>query len=268
MRAIHVLTGLVLLAIGLTGCATDSGPNTQAPNARFTYTVEGQTVTFTDASIGASTYGWNFGDGNISTEASPKHTYEAGGNFLVELTVSNAAGEDNAAEFVEIEEPFDASNLEGSWKMLEEAGSLAVGPTEGSEEWWSIPADDITIRACYFDDTYTFNADGGFAIDMGDETILEEWQADTFECGSPVAPHDGTASYTYEVTEKTITIIGEGGFIGLPKVGNEGELPDVGVPTEITYKVADFLDDGTTRSMTLSIEAGSGVFWTFKLVSP
>ena len=43
---------------------------------------------------------------------------------------------------------------------------------------------------------------------------------------------------------------------------NAGQLPDVDVPESVTYSVT--LDG---NMMTVVIEAGTGLFWTFKLVS-
>ena len=83
-------------------------------------------------------------------------------------------------------------------------------------------------------------------------------------CGTPVAPYDGTASatYTYNESAGTITINGTGAYIGLPKANNEGELPNVAVPSTITYNVS--LENSTT--MNVHIESGAGVFWQYKLV--
>ena len=44
---------------------------------------------FTDASIGADEWNWNFGDGATSTVTSPVHTYAATGNYTVTLLVRN-----------------------------------------------------------------------------------------------------------------------------------------------------------------------------------
>ena len=50
-------------------------------------------VTFTDTSLGDITgWLWNFGDGNISVEQNPMHTYQKQGNYSVSLTVSGPAG--------------------------------------------------------------------------------------------------------------------------------------------------------------------------------
>jgi gliding motility-associated-like protein len=44
---------------------------------------------FTDLSLGANEWYWNFGDGNNSTQQNPVHTYSAVGNYTVSLTVKN-----------------------------------------------------------------------------------------------------------------------------------------------------------------------------------
>lgn len=47
------------------------------------------TVYFTDLSSNTSSWAWNFGDGNTSTDQSPSHTYITGGLFTVSLTAYN-----------------------------------------------------------------------------------------------------------------------------------------------------------------------------------
>ncbi len=51
------------------------------------------TVSFTDQSSGNPTsWNWNFGDGNTSTERNPSHTFTAPGDYTIKLTVSDACG--------------------------------------------------------------------------------------------------------------------------------------------------------------------------------
>lgn len=50
-------------------------------------------ATFTNTSVGASTYAWDFGDGNTSTSTSPVHEYSAAGTYTVTLTATNGACE-------------------------------------------------------------------------------------------------------------------------------------------------------------------------------
>lgn len=48
---------------------------------------------FTDQSINAMSYFWDFGDGATSTEQNPNHAYEMPGTYTVCLTVTNECGE-------------------------------------------------------------------------------------------------------------------------------------------------------------------------------
>lgn len=50
------------------------------------------TVNFTNTAVGATSYLWDFGDGNTSTAANPAHTYTSFGNYTVRLTVVNNLG--------------------------------------------------------------------------------------------------------------------------------------------------------------------------------
>lgn len=163
-------------------------------------------------------------------------------------------------------EPAPASGLEGSWKLAPEEGALKVGPSPGSGEWWSSDAQVVIDRACFFDDEYILNVDGTFENVQQGETWIEPWQGmDPEACGVPVAPHDGSAAATflYDANANTLKVSGTGAYIGLPKANNAGELPNVPVPESITYSIE--LKDNNNR-MTVMIEAGSGVFWTYELV--
>ncbi|MCX6278758.1 MAG: PKD domain-containing protein, partial [Bacteroidetes bacterium] len=67
------------------------------PVANFTNTSACQSypVTFSDASTPAPailSHSWNFGDGGVSTLASPQHIFTSYGNFLVTLTVTDTNG--------------------------------------------------------------------------------------------------------------------------------------------------------------------------------
>jgi len=59
------------------------------PTAGFTLTVNGTTATFNNVSTNATSYFWNFGDGAISTLASPMHIYTSEGSFTATLSAWN-----------------------------------------------------------------------------------------------------------------------------------------------------------------------------------
>jgi len=160
------------------------------------------------------------------------------------------------------------AQLEGSWRISPEVGALKFGPEPGSDLWYINDPQTLIDRACFFEDTYVFNMDGSFHNLLGSETWIEEFQgASTLgQCDVPVFPHDGTAdaTYVYDDIAGTVTLNGQGAFLGLAVANNEGNLTDLtNVPQSITYDVV-LLDNNSV--MTLSIESGTGLFWTFKLI--
>ena len=65
----------------------------EAPTANFTYAINNLTVNFTDLSNDTDgnivNWTWDFGDGNISYEQNPMHTYATAGTYNVTLTVTD-----------------------------------------------------------------------------------------------------------------------------------------------------------------------------------
>ncbi|MBX2875723.1 MAG: PKD domain-containing protein, partial [Saprospiraceae bacterium] len=57
-----------------------------SPIATFTPNQNGNDFTFTNTSQNASSYNWEFGDGAMSSEVSPTHTYPQAGEYTVVLT--------------------------------------------------------------------------------------------------------------------------------------------------------------------------------------
>ena len=55
----------------------------------------GQTVTFTDVSVNATHWQWDFGDGSSSTDQNPTYVYNTSGTFTVKLTATNGIGSDD-----------------------------------------------------------------------------------------------------------------------------------------------------------------------------
>ena len=119
-------------------------------------------------------------------------------------------------------------------------------------------------RPCWFDDVYEFTASGAFLNEHGEETFLEDWQGVNFQCGTPVAPHDGSASATYVLDEsaQTIKLIGRGAYIGLPKAVNGAELKSpANAPESVTYQI-DVLEEDR---LVIYVQAGGNTHWTFRL---
>jgi len=76
------------------GSAVNAAPRAQFFARSFSGTLP-RTANFYDQSKGSVTsWLWNFGDGQTSTEQNPVHTYTTGGSFAVSLTVSGPDGSD------------------------------------------------------------------------------------------------------------------------------------------------------------------------------
>ncbi|NUQ22523.1 MAG: VCBS repeat-containing protein [Saprospiraceae bacterium] len=62
------------------------------PVPSFEVAVQDSTVVFSNLSLWATEYFWDFGDGETSTDATPTHAYAVPGEYEVTLTVTNACG--------------------------------------------------------------------------------------------------------------------------------------------------------------------------------
>lgn len=74
------------------------------PGANFQYSpptaeLMAATIHFTDSSVGAVSWEWDFGDGTSSTEQHPVHNYTAAGTYTVTLTVTNEFGCEAVVEY-------------------------------------------------------------------------------------------------------------------------------------------------------------------------
>lgn len=97
---------LIALAIGFTSCEKDDAPPTVKAQfeASSLAVAINETISFTNYSIGATSYEWNFGNGETSTEENPKHVYTSGGVYEVKLYAENAGVKDSIKKVVTVSE--------------------------------------------------------------------------------------------------------------------------------------------------------------------
>ena len=78
---------------GSSGGTTPGGGTATTPTADFAYTpVPPFTFKFTNLSTGASSYKWDFGDGETSKAKEPEHTFAQTGMYDVTLTAKSSSG--------------------------------------------------------------------------------------------------------------------------------------------------------------------------------
>lgn len=90
-RIIPITLGVTLILIS--GCSKDPLASFQCPDE---VGIE-NTVNFQNTSENASTFNWDFGDGNVSAEVNPSHIYREHGVFTILLVATNKDGSDETS---------------------------------------------------------------------------------------------------------------------------------------------------------------------------
>jgi PKD repeat protein len=290
------------MMVGLlaSSCSDDDGDTpdpVEDPIASFQFEVDDTNfleVTFTNFSQNATSYSWDFGDGSAaSTDESPVYTYAAAGDYTVTLTASNADGATSTkSENLTITDPNAAltllSGLESkSWKLLRDGAAIGIGPSYAEFTSWFANENDGS-RPCFYDDEFTFTRAGGFEFDdagtfwgesnvYGSETDKNALFETCFEATVENLTIDGvdksawlsstSHSYDYDPTAGTITLTGLGAWMGLIKLGTNG---DVDTPQETTTFNALLADGGETGVDTLDVwwvHADGANYWRARYVS-
>ncbi len=297
----NLLTQAALLLVALSiltmpSCKKDDDdPDPENPIASFQFAISETNfleVIFTNFSQHATSYSWNFGDGNTSTEESPTHVYAEAGNYNVVLTAANSAGTSaNYSQSIEITDPDQAIVLlagetSKTWKLFREGISMSFGSSIDDQTWWA-GLENNGARPCLYYHEFTFHRDGKYAFDdkgsfWGEYGV---WGAVEGYDDSPLygtcfeaipenmvnaAGEDvsawlsGEHSFTYNPSAGTVTLEGLGAWIGIPKLGTNGESR-VPLPT-VTFKVSIIQETGYDL-LKVGFDYGDGGYWPITYVS-
>lgn len=93
-------------------------------NVNFSYSVSGFTVSFTDLSDSATSWVWDFGDGDTSHQQNPVHTYSTAGTYTFCLTVTDPCGVDSSCGSIIVNSIDDKNPL----------NKLVIGPNPTTGE--------------------------------------------------------------------------------------------------------------------------------------
>ena len=201
---------------------------TPAPTAEIFATIDGYTVTFNPTVTDVSTYAWDFGDGESSTEAKPSHTYDVSGTYTVTLLVKGDGGEATAYKDITIAASFlemltgGAAAANGKTWVLSRSVTTGVdggGPVDAAMPV-TLPAyddilDDFGLGDEY-DNEYTFFANGNYAVNpkngnvlagavyaVVNEVLIGE---PAYDIGMGVASYTAAAGATWELHESDLTV--------------------------------------------------------------
>lgn len=264
LRYAMFLAAILSVPLLFNSCEEDDPEPAEDPVASFQYEISEENyleVSFSNFSQNAETYSWAFGDGETSTEENPVHTYAEAGNYDVVLSAVNADGVSaDFSQTIEIKDPNSAivllaGEISKTWKLYRNETSMGVGPdAAGARSWWSLENDGS--RPCVYQHEFTFNRDGSFLFDhngifWGEEAVFGEGLAAT--CFEAVASNmvnsegadvsawlEPTHAFEYEPSTNTVTLNGNGAWMGLPQLGTNGESIVPEASKSFTISIEEF----------------------------
>lgn len=200
---------LMLLAVSLvfiTGCKKDDDDEPRAPVASFEFEINELTATFTNSSLYATSYEWDFGDGaGTSTDKDPSYTFADGGEYAVTLTVSGEGGTNNHTENITVVNPEAPNHIENgtfddesAWTIIQHNGnttgtvSIAEGVAVFNEgiqlaDWVNDPHVGINQAVTVEAGDYQLN------LDITTNGISDVWFEVWVGTSEPVAGNDYNA---------------------------------------------------------------------------
>jgi PKD repeat protein len=179
------------------------GPPTADFSATPTSGPASLAVQFTDTSTGSPTsWSWDFGDGNSSTQQSPMHTYAAVGTYTVALTATNTAGSatETKSNFIEVFTPvvagFTPSVTSGTVSFPVTFTNTSTGATSYV---WDFGDGSATVTT--ESPTHTYTSSGTFTA-----TLTSTGPGGTDSTTETITANGVvTASFTVTISAATVT---------------------------------------------------------------
>jgi len=292
--------GIFLLGvIVISSCKKDDPEPTANPVATFQSEVSADNfleVTFSNYSQNADSYAWDFGDGNVSTEENPVHTYAEEGTYTISLVAKNADGvaSNPFSQTLTLTDPdAQGSLLAGvtskKWYLLREGVALGIGQGINNVGWWSYGGvTPLGDRPCILDDYYEFFADGSLVHNTAGNLFVDGFGAggwlDTEQCVDAsetdllvgengedlsIFANGGTFAYTYDPTIQELEITGAGSYIGLANKSNTGDGYEIkDLKTYVVFNLVEGdVADSLGVAMVINDDPDGAGAWNFYLVS-
>jgi PKD repeat protein len=237
-KIFHLLALTVLIGFGLSSC----GKDTPAPTAEIFATIDGYSVTFNPSVSDVSTYLWDFGDEETSTEAKPVHVYDMSGTYTVTLTVKGDGGEATATKEITIAASMEEMLTGGpgatsgkTWVMSTDytAGEDGGGPVLNEMPVMLPSAENVLTvfgLGAEYDNEYTFFHDGSYSVNVKNgnalagavygavtQTMVGDPSYDIGMCAATYAP-PASATWTMGSTDFTVDAITDPNETAVPPV--------------------------------------------------
>ncbi|WP_420316580.1 PKD domain-containing protein [Ekhidna sp.] len=184
---------------------------------------------FTNESFNASSFEWNFGDGNTSTEKSPTHTYASAGVYNVVLTATNVSGSVTSSEIIIVSDP---------------AGGATFAAALQNADFQTYPTAENNNNDLV--DAWTIDPDNTF--NDGSDTPFNFWRNDALE-GWVSDPVNIAGASTDKASSSSTNAQSAGGTSGRSlKFDSPGEraYQPFEVEEAVTYSISAFVKSETT----------------------
>lgn len=262
---------LLIVLVSLIGCqpyVEEKSELGALPNASFEIIPGGTPNDFILRNTTPGTFltKWDLGDFGTADSVEAAVSIPLKGDYEITMTTFNRGGHSSVTKTVTVTQD-DPNGCQGNiklltdcgekvWKLAPEPGAMFIGPdlTSGTT-WWANGAADITARACHFNNEYTFRSNGEFQFDTkGDFWADTDGNGNVFpsDLGVTEGCHPtsalpakyqawGSGLHQFTITPTSLTVSGEGAWMGLYKAGTTAE---VGEPQQsITYTIIEITED-------------------------
>lgn len=171
-----------ILAITVSSCKKEEAP---LPTVSIFFSVDGYQVAFTATVTNATSFAWDFGDGETSTEQNPVHEYAQSGTYDVSLTVTGEGGDATATAQVEI--AASKSEMLTGGPAMANGKSWQFSPAAGADDGIyyadaDMNQDDVIPSGILgliglqdeYNDEFIFNSDGTYSHVTANDSVVTD----------------------------------------------------------------------------------------------
>ncbi len=266
MKKINIIYVLLMFFIACKPQEDEKITLPNPPTASFTYTAgkDANHIILTNTTPDAFLFQWDLGNGTKSEKATFEGYFPYKGEYEVSLVAFNKGGYGSTKQKITISQD-DPNACSGAvallsncgtrtWRLKPEIGAMTVGTPGLATVYWASPISEVTGRPCHFNDEFTFTSKGGFEYDNkgdfwgdadGNGVIIPVGAGAKVGCNDASAwkaPYNvwGSGKHKYSVAGDQLTLVGEGAWMGLYKVGTNGEI---NTPQKsVTFKIIELTD--------------------------
>lgn len=226
---------------------------------------------------------WDLGTAGTAEGEIVDARFSKKGAYDVKMTTFNKGGSASVTKILTVEEdaPLACEGIielltacdQKVWKLAQEESAIHVGPNL-TETWWGNSTGDLAERECHFNDEYIFKSTGVFEYDNKGDFWADTdgsgniWPADlglSPGCQSSDSWPEKYQSWdsgihAFVATEDKLTVIGEGAWIGLYKIGSSSEVDQP--QSSVEFNISEI----SANRMVLFTDYG-GLVWRLTLES-